>query len=355
MNNNAIVKQNKNEQGKLAVLKKGKTIKDVDTKNQTKPVTKVIDKCFQNVWRKERELEKKLKQAGVTKWVINPNSGHNSNLVLQGAEGEIQQPAHRDGVNLDIEGTLEELDYVDDIVDEELSDFDEVTEIEETVTSAEQLSDEQLVSLLRVKNLFNKFWEEKMSALNKGKVPMSDKDKQAFVKSPSDTTIYAPALKRTSQVINQNEVNNLVSNFVDTVRLQQKQSEMDLQEKEQHKASSERQDFGFEEARAKADRTVLEAEKFRPSIANPDPGMVENNPESSLLSNIGGRVNLAVNAPNVDNSLGLATGNHPNIGVGADNSSGLGLATGNIPNIGAGISDDDFFHLTCFIDPNLSS
>ena len=108
-----------------------------------------------------------------------------------------------------------------------------------------------------------------MSELNKGKVPMSDKDKQVFVKSPSDTTIYAPALKQTSQVINQNEVNNLVSNFVDTVRLQQKQSEMDLQEKERHKASSERQDFGFEEARAKADCPVLEAEKFRASIANP--------------------------------------------------------------------------------------
>ena len=79
------------------------------------------------------------------------------------------------------------------------------------------------------------------------------------------------------------------------------------------------------------------------------------NPESSLLSNIGGRVNLAVNMPNADNSsgLGLATGNIPNIGVGADNSSGLGLATGNIPNIGAGVSDDNFFHLTCHIDPNL--
>ena len=27
--------------------------------------------------------------------------------------------------------------------------------------------------------------------------------------------------------------------------------------------------------------------------------------------------------------------------------------TNNIPNIGAGVSDDDFFHLTCHIDPNL--
>ena len=92
VNNNATVKQNKNEQEKITALKKGKTVKNVDTINQTKSVTKVIDKCFQNVWRKEQELEKKLKQVGAAKRDINPNSDQNSNLVLQGADGESQQP-----------------------------------------------------------------------------------------------------------------------------------------------------------------------------------------------------------------------------------------------------------------------
>ena len=76
----------------------------------------------------------------------------------------------------------------------------------------------------------------------------------------------------------------------------------------------------FEEARAKADKSVLEAEKFRATIANPDTGTVQN-----IITN-----------DQTDSNLMMST-----------------VSNGTIPNIGSGVSDDDFCHLTCHIEPNL--
>ena len=66
---------------------------------------------------------------------------------------------------------------------------------------------------------------------------------------------------------------------------------------------------GFEEAKDWVDKTVLEAEKFKATFAEP----------GKLIQ--------------FDNK-----------------SNGIEVQ---IPNIGCGVSDDDFFHLTCHIDPNL--
>ena len=68
----------------------------------------------------------------------------------------------------------------------------------------------------------------------------------------------------------------------------------------------------LEEARNRTERAILEAEKFRANVDNPDPGIITfvNNKE-------------------------------------------MAQDTENILNIGAGVSDDDFFHLTCHIDPTL--
>ena len=65
---------------------------------------------------------------------------------------------------------------------------------------SKQLSDNELANLPRVKNLFNRFWEEKMKELNKGKDCETTQRSGEFIKLPSDTTIYAPALMRSSQV-----------------------------------------------------------------------------------------------------------------------------------------------------------
>ena len=101
-----------------------------------------------------------------------------------------------------------------------------------------------------------------------------------LVKSPLDMTIYAPALARSplvnhdkcvnhgnlqqlsapSQILSQKDgVNDIISDFVDNVRIEQHQSE--LQEKERHK-SSVNQDSSLSDARSKVEKALLEAEKF---------------------------------------------------------------------------------------------
>ena len=131
------------------------------------------------------------------------------------------------------------------------------------------------------------------------------------IKSPSDTTIYAPALVKSPQQIAQgnnnrdsdfsqrNPVDEMVSEFVDAVRLESQQAEM---EKDRRASAVSVEQTALDEAQARCRKSVQEAEKFQATIAVPKPG--ENN-----------------------NYI--------------------------IPDIGSGVSDDDFFHLTCHIDPNL--
>ena len=121
---------------------------------------------------------------------------------------------------------------------------------------------------------------------------------QQQIKSPLDTTIYAPALVK-SPVQNQNnlQVNDMISEFVDNMRMEHSQ---DLQERERQRASTSDVVPRLEEAKDHNDKAILETEKFKATISNP--GMGE------MLS---------------------------------------------FPSIGSGVSDDDFFHLTCHIDPNL--
>ena len=161
--------------------------------------------------------------------------------------------------------------------------------------------------------------------------PVNDKNVNLVntvnMKSPSDTTIYAPALAKSPLVINQGldrtnqrnatapDVTEVISSFVDSMRLEQ-------QEKERRRSSTDDSNVGPKgEARTRAGKAVLEAEKFRASVANP--GMPDNQ---------------------VFEMDGM---------VGAEINGGVQGVQRAIPNIGSGVSDDDFFHLTCHIDPNL--
>ena len=86
--------------------------------------------------------------------------------------------------------------------------------------------------------------------------------------------------------------NSQISNFVETVRLEQHPDDL-----------MNRQDTGvleLEQARDKGDKTILEAEKFRAKVDIPGNEI----PDISIM------------------------------------------------NIGSGVSDDDFFHLTCHIEPS---
>ena len=148
--------------------------------------------------------------------------------------------------------------------------------------NTEQMSDDELANMPHVKNLFNRFWEEKMKELKK-----------------------------------------------DNVRIEQRNDKiLNLQEKERRKSSSANQDTGFNDARAKTDRMVLEAEKFRVSVVNLEPGK-----DVELLVPNSNDQQLHVQSPFMQQQ---------NM-----------LLQERIPEIGCGVSDDDFFHLTCHIDPNL--
>ena len=325
----------------------------------------------------------------------------NSNVVhsLQVRKANAK-PAANDGINLEIEGLdgIEELDYVDDVLDGddlEIAEFAGELESQERnvvigvqpllrdttgngipppaeksllvqvstdkplpststgqsgvakvvemrsgiVPVTEHISDEELANMPRVKNLFNKFWAEKMQDLKKG-----EKDGKNFIKSPSDTTFYAPALNKSPLnphcTVNKHCTNGLVdtivSNFVDNVRIEQRQEELQsLQEKERRKSANYNQEF--EDARTRMDRMVLEAEKFRASVVEPDPGM--------KINKLFGDSQMRTQTQTVQNVQSVIVPTAQNV----QSVSGQEA----IPNIGSGVSDDDFFHLTCHIEPNL--
>ena len=135
------------------------------------------------------------------------------------------------------------------------------------------------------------------------------------VKSPSDTTIYAPALQRVltpEQVVgaigrvrlektpNQNNlmVQQQISNFVETVRKEQEEIDDVRQSPQQPVAGTSSIKAtnappvaskviipGLEEAQNRAASTVLEAEKFRAAIEKPT-GNVANLDVLDLLHNV---------------------------------------------------------------------
>ena len=374
-----------NKTARTNLADKAKT--DLVEKNTAVPVVKanvshcntkkkLLHPCFENVWRKE--------QLALKKHRLKENES-NDNSVLQESQG--------DGIHLDVEADFVDLDYIDDVPEGEgLSDMEDLDQIQmqqsknpgnaemqgslsgvtkvtgskstrgeqqkdmSTVVThselnqsnptpststqgnpVEKLTDEQLASLPRVKNLFNQFWEEKMKEMN-GKGKMLSKVQNGhnmlsdhLVKSPSDTTIYAPALVRSSpqrsghrnevqiepRVVDHNgekipsrvaDVNDMISEFVDNVRLEQQSNRQEqllaLQESERRRASEDNTGISLlDQARERGDKAQLEVEKFRATVAASKPG--------------------------------------------------IDLNLQQFPNIGGGVSDDDFFHMTCHIDPNL--
>ena len=143
-------------------------------------------------------------------------------------------------------------------------------------------------------------------------------------------------------------INHIVSEFVETVRLQQCPNDS-LQEKERRISSDNPGESRteFQAAKERADKVLIEAKKFKATVA--DPGRQSNNFEGTLnieksLVDLdfdqqqAGDGHLAAAHVHAQSPLGLPPNIQPNI---------------NILDIGKGVSDDDFFHLTCHIEPNL--
>ena len=252
----------------------------------------------------------------------------------------------------------------------------------------------------RLKNIVQNGLTEGKSS----KTPQKDVINRArkVVKSPSDTTIYAPALTRLSNS-NTHVPNEIqISNFVGAVRSQLNNGE---NREERPSTSGVQNNAGCgpvrqvntdipmtsttETAQKYAENSVIDAEKFQAGIAIPPTGnnqllhlnnqiahmLVDNvdngneannasqghnNQMAHLLVDSGNEANNASQGHNIvqqpfscqQNEFALAQGSFmPPLPPSTPNFHQQGSHL--IPNIGSGVSDDDFFHLTCHIEPSL--
>ena len=247
-------------------------------------------------------------------------------FILQDEEEEgPRSKISRDGVELTVEA--DELDYVDDLSDGELDEFPDDHVEEQHITEENDvqpgtssgssgmnagnatLGEEELAKNPHFKSLFNRFWEEKMKEITHSgisnlvggrrnhdkhgaqkvfKEPLpKEKQLEPGVKSPSDTTIYAPTLAKnircsgpqitnmvkspvdrilnvSSNVVN-NDMNQVISDFVENVPMEQEQQNQNptnedvrqiLQEKERRRASTTEENIpGLESAKSKGEKS----------------------------------------------------------------------------------------------------
>ena len=226
---------------------------------------------------------------------------------------------------------------------------------------------------------------DKSTPKNLKKIPTYRTAKDKVVKSPSDTTIYAPALalrqntnkprinavdmvgriwadetipvnNQTQRLVGDNvsrfiiqgnqgrdgtatlsnadlQVNqelaiNEISDFVETLQMEHDTNQQDQQVQRQSEVTI----LGHDDARRKNERAIIEAEKFHASIAVP-PGQ-SNNQICQILKDLLDNSELGNNLDNVLPKLNLSLP---------------------APNLGEGISDDDFFHLICHVDGSLKT
>ena len=226
-----------------------------------------------------------------------------------------------------------------------------------------------------------------------------------LIKSPSDTTIYAPAIVRNfvtrnvtegpngrivaSQQPNVNQVMmDKISKFVAGIRMDGNARNIDRPvvrsevhvpddqlRQQQHRepqpgtsnADAQERTDELQQARQLADQMVLNAEKFKASVAIPHPGNVQN-----TLFDLPNNEQMNVGTAGLNNLTGICDNNiamYPGFqqGVVSDiNTDKIMPNALNVPNpmmnvqnptvgMPSGTVDDQFFHLTCHIDPNLKS
>ena len=157
----------------------------------------------------------------------------------------------------------------------------------------------------------------------KGKPKSYKQGDSPLIKSPLDMTLYAPAIQRMTSLSkdldmqteplitlskennNGKDLINNISNFVETMRV----NDDNRRRIEPSTSSGLNEVPGFEQARVKAKKALIEAEKYKAIIADPsDPGKV------------------------IDKDANF-----------------------NAFQVGTGISDNNFFHLTCHVDSTLIS
>ena len=173
---------------------------------------------------------------------------------------------------------------------------------------------------------------EKMKRISKKRPTNNGKQGRVIskiIKSPSDTTIYAPALFKTKQDTNVYNTpkslinNNKISDFVERLRREQHNTDGDEEDMSEDGNIDEDQDSI--QARTQAEKLVIEAEKFKASITPP-----KGNNTEKLNDNAIDKSNLS---DSISELISLLR-NQTEVSSRADN-------------------DDDFMHVTCHIDSNL--
>ena len=302
-----------------------------------------------------------------------------------------------DGIQISVNSDEdeEELDY-DDILDDDQGSIQEMKMVENNETNTDSgdddravatdsdillgassatISDEEMVmSNPHLRKLLNKMLDERIRSVNeKGensssrllttKSPTSmDKGKEhpvQTIKSPSDTTIYAPALNKEKhtpevQFLSNNDLLNKhaiskdrspvdsrlihkISNFVDQLHIEHEQTNVTTPSAMEEVGTntplvkSKITVPGLQEAQKRTDQAIIEAEKFQASIKTP-PGMLPPNFQSMNDESSRG------------NTIGQTLIPHNTFAQQSDVRQVIGMG---------GLSDDDFFHLTCHIDASL--
>ena len=158
----------------------------------------------------------------------------------------------------------------------------------------------------------------------------------------------------TRKNLGNNDINS-VANFVERIRIKQHPEENEnrriIHQVEVDNANK------LEEAQKKAQRTILKVEKFRAAIEQPGRSyhvmnnlqnvLVDQNPP--ILEQIIETGKTGMMGSNVQNMQF----NDRNMMVTPFNNQDKAQSPINLLNIGSGVSNDDFFHLTCHIEPNL--
>ena len=299
-----------------------------------------------------------------------------------------------------------ELDYVDDVTDGdrpvsdsdgedeqsssdedsegESSDDDEETDNEvilnktpKKVAPQELNEDDPRVKQLLAKMVGEKIKKgelkepKKTNKKGKDKADKNDKGKSnrnstclinpPLIKSPSDTTIYAPALNRGANDVlsifndqQSSEAINGIVQFIEGIRIQQKKEEKrksDIQEpvastSDHHDEISEEmnREKSIQEARDKAAKAIIDAEMYKAIVDDPR-GMISNG-------------NNPKNLP--EYRIGSFEQNESRDDYGGESSqSSDNGAFAQWPQFleknDCEVNDDAFFHITCHIEPKLRS
>ena len=154
--------------------------------------------------------------------------------------------------------------------------------------------------------------------------------------------------------------NQKVNNFVEAVRMENHPNDL---VKDQQKRNSMNGAAELQLAQQKAERTIIEAEKFRAVVEQPGTKTSINASENDediqgvacmvRQDRLSSFVNVeGVPGPGITNNL-LEQNRMPAIGSSVPDDTNVATTGLQFLNIGSGMTDDDFFHLTCHIEPSL--